>query len=88
MNDNPVDGLLRNLNILQGFGAKLDGDIGGITRLLSDKACGDLNSAIGDITSLTNANKLLNGILSDTRRYTACFGRDYRNQEWFREQRQ
>ena len=66
MNDNPVDGLLRNLNILQGFGAKLDGDIGGITRLLSDKACGDLNSAIGDITSLTNANKLLNGILSDT----------------------
>ena len=65
VNDNPVEDLLSDLNILQGFGAKLDGDIGGITRLLSDKACGDLNSAIDDITSLANANKLLNGILSN-----------------------
>ena len=66
MNDNLVEGLLSNLNGLQGFGAKLDGDIGGITRLLSDKACGDLNSLIDNITSLANTNELLNDILSDT----------------------
>ena len=66
VNDNPAAGLLSDLNRLQGFGAKLEGDISGITRLLSDKACGDLNSAIDGVTSLANGNKLLNGILSDT----------------------
>ena len=66
MSDKPVKGLLSSLNTLPGFGNKLDSDIGDITRLLSDKACGDLNSAIDDVTSLANANKLLNVILSDT----------------------
>ena len=66
VSDKPVRGLLGNLNRLSGFGNKLDGDIGGIKRLFSDKACGDLNSAVDDITSLANANKLLNDILGDT----------------------
>ena len=67
MDNNPVEGLLSSLNDLPGFAGKVGDDINEILELLSGKACGDLNSAIDEITSLTNTNQLLNNILDDTR---------------------
>ena len=61
------DGIFKSLSTLQNFSGDLNDDIEGIKEILTIKACGEMNSAIGNITSLSNANHLLKNILDSTR---------------------
>ena len=64
IHDKAIDGIYNKLSSLKSLPDDLTADINGIKTLLSGKACGEMNSAINNLTSLTNANKLVANILN------------------------
>ena len=66
VNEQVVDGAYSKLSTLKALPDDLATDISGIKNLMSDKACGDMNSAISNITSLTETTSFLKNILNTT----------------------
>ena len=66
VNEQVVDGAYSKLSTLKALPDDLATDISGIKNLISDKACGDMNSAINNITFLTETTSFLKNILNTT----------------------